>query len=267
MFLSPQEIKDLVARILDTRQKSLAGIIETGKWLDELRRGTNHGLWSPLFGKDGPLQMSSQTAYDYIKIFRHETLSNPEHALDLPPTWHVLYILSHIPAPQLEELIADGSVWPGLQRKGAEDLVNRSISRTRQSNRKAGRKKTHHPSKSEEYVPTDKVFGRRGRDRDPGPVDDVLRDLELLIREIDGPIGRVAQRIFELEESSKQIQADRHFRDQARELADQLAEANEHLSMATNRLLAIVKDDPGPVFGTTASMIDAGASLEQTLES
>ncbi len=144
-ILSSEQIEEYVAKILASRQRSVADIVEQGRLLGELRKATSHGQWNPLFGRDGPLRMSVQMAYDLIKIARHEILSNPEHALDLPMSWFVLFQLSHIPAARLEKLIADGSVHCGLQRKAADILVQREIGRGRETLRGLTKKGTSPP--------------------------------------------------------------------------------------------------------------------------
>jgi hypothetical protein len=199
--------------------------------LKELKDGTDgeYGRWGLLFNdksRKGPLRMTSQTARAYIKIVNNEALTNATHALDLPASWYVLYLLSDIASDRLNELIAEGSVHPGLQRIDAEALVQRECSRIR-IRRKRGRPTSRKPDRE--------LFRRKRVRPEPGPVEDILRDLKELTY-------RASPLFFELQERAEEVQADRDIRNEVREIADEL-------TRNLDRVLAIVRDDPGAVLG------------------
>jgi hypothetical protein len=220
---SREQIREYCGRINAAWQKSVSGIVEAGSLLHELRKGCAHGDWGPLFvGKDAPLKVSMQIAYNLIKIAEHPVLSNIKHALDLPASWSTLYVLTRIPAETLKQLIADGTVNNRLDRKTAETLVMRHASKIRRHGHK-------HP---ELPIPLKrdliKKKPRIGREsREAGPAYDVIED--------------IAPLIAELEEQSDEIRANDSFRDQVRSFGD--------------RLLAIVEDDPAVILGTQVAKV------------
>jgi hypothetical protein len=224
-LLSPEQVAEKVGKIRASWQKSVSGIIETGRLLAELSDGTDQ--WGLLFGKDAPLPMSEYTAYCLIQIARHPTLSNLEHALSLPVSWFVLFLLSKIPSDRLEALLADGSVHPGLQRAGAEVLVNREVIRRR---RRVNRPSS--PKRAERKKTFRNVSASR---RQPGQLEDVLRELRPAVYQVQKSVG-------ELAEGKKEIRATGTFKDEARGMMDVL-------QTAVDTLAGIVDDDPGAVLG------------------
>lgn len=52
----------------------------------------------------------------FMPIASHPILSNQAHAHDLPPSWYTLYELTKLPAGDLQDRLADGSIHPGIER-------------------------------------------------------------------------------------------------------------------------------------------------------
>ena len=75
------------------------------------------------------LGLDQDKAERLMKIARHPVLSDSAHARNLPLSWMTLFTLSKIPAAALAQLIEDGSIHPGLERKAAERLVERARAR------------------------------------------------------------------------------------------------------------------------------------------
>lgn len=75
------------------------------------------------------LGMDLDKAERLMVIARHPVLSDSAHARNLPLSWMTQFTLAKIPAATLAQLIEDGSIHPGLERKQAERLVERTRAR------------------------------------------------------------------------------------------------------------------------------------------
>lgn len=101
--------------------QAVAGFVAAGKHLAEARPQIPHGEWEPWCRKQ--IGISSETARRLMLISQHPAIANPNHSLDLPPSWQTLYELRALDAPLLESAIAAGDVHPELERKQAAALV------------------------------------------------------------------------------------------------------------------------------------------------
>jgi hypothetical protein len=81
------------------------------------------GLFTRLVDQLG---MDLGKAERLMQIARHPVLSNSAHAPILPLSWMTLYTLAKLPPNVLEGFIADGAIYPKLERKEAERLVRKA---------------------------------------------------------------------------------------------------------------------------------------------
>jgi hypothetical protein len=228
--LTPEQITELIGKICAAGRQTIASINERGDLLDKLRQGMSYPEWRAQFGKNGPLQMSENMAYDLMRVARHPVISDPKHALVLPTSWYTLKLLTRITdADRFEELIADGSIHPELQRKDVETLLDREASRTRTEGKAARRRR----SKS--------VRGQKGSfkrhthsQRQAGSVDEVLRDMEPVL------VDKLPEWVSELVAGQEEIRDSDHYKRKVRSMSDQLLTASD-------RLRDILKDDPDVV--------------------
>jgi hypothetical protein len=113
-------IEERRTRISERWQKSIEGIIETGRELIEQKRDTDHGEWIKIFEDNKPF--SRETAHKLIAIAEHPVLSNVAHVQHLPQPWSTLYELSQMPEQLLLRLIQESKVHPELKRSEVRTL-------------------------------------------------------------------------------------------------------------------------------------------------
>src|SRR5262245_40902384 len=82
--------------------------INTGKLLIEAKKSLFHGEWLWML-KHGSLPFGERTAQMLMQIAEHAVISNPKYISYLPPSWSMLYALTRLPDPVLEEMISDGT--------------------------------------------------------------------------------------------------------------------------------------------------------------
>jgi hypothetical protein len=114
-------LQDWANRINGTWAQAVRAIIETGRQLIACREMTGHGQWCRLFkgargAIDVPLRFSRQTAHCLMTIAAHPIIANVTHVQHLPPSWGTLYVLCHMPAELLEDLLTVGRIHPDMQR-------------------------------------------------------------------------------------------------------------------------------------------------------
>jgi hypothetical protein len=118
---SQHDIDCYVERINATWQSAVESIIKTGKLLVEAQDKLGYGNWVRMF--DGKkLRFGLRTAERLMKIARHPVLSDPTHGSSLPPSWRSLYELTKIFPPSLEDMLADGTINPDIERGTIEHL-------------------------------------------------------------------------------------------------------------------------------------------------
>src|SRR3954463_4765892 len=116
------DVDDFAARIRTAWHKSAEGIIEAGRLLTEAKEALRHGRFGRLF-KEKKVPFSERVAQCLMEVARNPVLTNPNHSSDLPPHWRTLYELTRIPEPQLQEMMAEGRVYPEMERKEVERLA------------------------------------------------------------------------------------------------------------------------------------------------
>src|SRR5262245_20559069 len=108
----------------DADEQKVRAIIETGRRVQEARDQLGWGKFGRLFtAANGVKRLDRDKAERLRKIVANPALTNSAHARKLPAHWYTLFVLSAIPAPRLNPLIADGVVHRDLERSDAEELV------------------------------------------------------------------------------------------------------------------------------------------------
>ena len=108
----------------DADEQKVRAIIETGRRVQKARDQLPYGKYGQLFtAANGVKSFDQDKAERLRKIVANPALTNSAHARKLPASWYVLFILSAIPAPRLDQMIADGVVHRDLERSDAERLV------------------------------------------------------------------------------------------------------------------------------------------------
>jgi hypothetical protein len=103
-------------------RKQVPAIVETGRLLTAAKKALGHGRWGNMVGEpplvQGHLDFDLRVAEMLMRIAKNPVLSNPKNFSDLPPKYTTLYQLTALPDDQLQGMIADGKIHPGL--RGAE---------------------------------------------------------------------------------------------------------------------------------------------------
>ena len=128
-------INVLTARFRNALKKSVEGIIEAGRVLIEAKDELEHGQFIDWvvndlrFGirKDGSRVADLRKAQMLMFLARNEVISNACHWHAFPPSPRTLWELTQIrPKQRLLELIANGSINPGMTREEAVALRHRT---------------------------------------------------------------------------------------------------------------------------------------------
>jgi hypothetical protein len=106
-------------------QKQISNIIATGKELIAAKKDLGHKNFGTMFEGEDPLPFGIDVAEALMKIARHSTLANPEHAPILPTSWTTLEVLARVTPAQLKEWLDDETVNATTTRHTAECLVAR----------------------------------------------------------------------------------------------------------------------------------------------
>ena len=101
-------------------QRAVASIIRTGRLLIEAKAKLRHGEWGPMVEK---LPFSHRTANYLMAIAEHRVLSNSQFVANLPPCWATLSDLAGLPDEEVEAMIADGRINPGMERADAAEII------------------------------------------------------------------------------------------------------------------------------------------------
>lgn len=109
-------------------RKSLQTAIVLGQRLLEAKENLPHGEFGRLFRDhespvEGALQFSASWARKLMAIGANDAITNRSHANDLPPDIETVYVLSRLPAAEIEAAIERGDVSPGMRRGDARDLL------------------------------------------------------------------------------------------------------------------------------------------------
>ncbi len=122
-----ENINHHATKISECWQKSVAGIIETGRLLSQARDEASphrlrHGEYLKMIEK---LPFGARTAQKLVKIAEHPVLSNASFITHLPASWGTLYAITELPDEAIEGLIADGSIHAGMERDDVDEIKTR----------------------------------------------------------------------------------------------------------------------------------------------
>ena len=101
-------------------RRSVEGILEAGAVLIEAKKALPHGKFQSMV--ESELPFSSHTAQRLMTIARDPRLSNPAHALLLPPSWMTIFALSRLSDAEFASAIANGKINPGMERSQVAPL-------------------------------------------------------------------------------------------------------------------------------------------------
>ena len=130
-----ERLKLLTARFRNALKKSVEGIIEAGRVLIEAKSDLEHGQFIDWvvndlrFGtrKDGNRPADLRKAQMLMFLARNEVISNACQWHAFPPSSRTLWELTQIrPKQRLLELIANGTINPGMTREEAVALRHRT---------------------------------------------------------------------------------------------------------------------------------------------
>ncbi|MBL8739160.1 MAG: hypothetical protein JNL12_22225 [Planctomycetes bacterium] len=110
-------------------RKSLGFAIRLGKRLCDAKAELGHGEFGRLFSDhpnpiEGALAFSSSWARKLMAIGGHPAIAKRDSSHDLPANINTVYVLSRLPAPELEAALARGDVRPDMQHADARRLVH-----------------------------------------------------------------------------------------------------------------------------------------------
>ena len=104
--------------------EAVQSIIDCGRLLKDAKDALGHGEWGEMF-RAKRVPFSQSTANKLMAIADHKVLTDSEHVPNLPPSWGTLYELSHIPEPDLREMLSDGYINCETPRAEARRLANK----------------------------------------------------------------------------------------------------------------------------------------------
>jgi hypothetical protein len=125
--------RELTARFREAFRKSIEGIIEAGQVLIEAKTELEHGQFVDWvandlgFGTRGYREPNLRKAEMLMFLARNEVISNSCHWHEFPPSPRTLWELTQIrPKQRLLELIANGTINPGMTREEAVALRHKN---------------------------------------------------------------------------------------------------------------------------------------------
>jgi hypothetical protein len=116
-------------RFEHSMRKSLGFAIRLGKRLCEAKAALEHGEFGRLFADhpnpiESALSFSSSWARKLMAIGGHPAIANRDSSHDLPAHINTVYVLSRLPAPELEQAIARGEIRPDMHYADARRLLH-----------------------------------------------------------------------------------------------------------------------------------------------
>ena len=104
-----------VARICSAWQRSVEGILETGRLLCEAKPDMPHGGWLQMIKHELPF--GENTSEILMKISRNPQITKSEQIQNLPPSWGTLYELTKLDDGAWALAEDQGLIRPDVQRK------------------------------------------------------------------------------------------------------------------------------------------------------
>ena len=130
-----KKLEVLTARFRNALKKSVEGIIEAGRVLIEAKNELEHGQFVNWVVRDlrfgNPQERDRRLSLRKVQILmflaKNEVIANANHWYAFPPSWRTLWELTQIrPKQRLLELIANGTINPGITREEAVALRHKS---------------------------------------------------------------------------------------------------------------------------------------------
>jgi hypothetical protein len=180
--VSPTQIAAWQGRIKSGWQKSVSGIIETAKVLQDIHTQAKkvHGSWKKVFEGPGKPSFGADTARMMIKIAENRVLTNPKYTSRLPACWYSLYRLDQLRPDRLQLLIDNKKVHADLQQSDVEEILRLEGRRERRANRVRPRRRPHSPKhRDADFFPS---RPRRKRKSDPESKPDIHETIHQLKR-------------------------------------------------------------------------------------
>jgi hypothetical protein len=109
---------EAAAHVIESYERSVLAVIETGRRLLESKERLPHGSWLPFVEL---LPFSERTARRFMEIASHPEIANRSHGSDLPASWRTLAVLAQLPPGEVTARIEAGEITPELERSKAEE--------------------------------------------------------------------------------------------------------------------------------------------------
>jgi hypothetical protein len=133
-------------RINDAWQKSINGILESGRLLIRAKDKLDHGNFEKMIQSE--LNFGENTAQRLMNIARNPTLANPDHGQLLPPSWRTLDELDRaerkLGEGTISRWLAEGTVTPKTERREIVALIAPPKRAKTEYKRKRHRKPQYH---------------------------------------------------------------------------------------------------------------------------
>jgi hypothetical protein len=129
-FWAPRVLRE-ADRFETSLRRSLGFAIRLGKLLCDAKAALDHGEFGRLFADhpnpiENALKFSSSWARKLMAIGGHPAIANRSCTNDLtalPASIETVYVLSRLPAPEIEQAIARGEVRPDMRHADARRLI------------------------------------------------------------------------------------------------------------------------------------------------
>jgi hypothetical protein len=117
----PQTPHEWAQHIRGHFAKAVEGAVGAGQGLIDAKGALAHGEYETMVVDE--LRMSTGTARKLAAIASNRVIADRSHENALPPAWTTLYALSQMEPDDLAAAIEQGDVWPTMERRHAEDVV------------------------------------------------------------------------------------------------------------------------------------------------
>ena len=121
--LVPRHVAEHIKAVEVEWAKTAAGRIKTGKRLQAMKDGVDHGEWLTAF-KLSHMPFSLRSAQEYMQVARHRVLGDARNSAYLPTKRQpqVLLASSKLPDSVLEDLMRSSTVNPSMTIKDVQNL-------------------------------------------------------------------------------------------------------------------------------------------------
>jgi hypothetical protein len=121
--LIPRHVAEHIRAVEVEWAKTAAGRIRTGKRLQAMKDGVDHGEWLTAF-RLSRMPFSLSTAQEYMRLARHRVIGNTQNSVYLPTKRQpqVMLASSKLPDSVLVDLMKSGTVNPSMTIKDVQNL-------------------------------------------------------------------------------------------------------------------------------------------------